>query len=681
MCGFAAILSLTGAPIDRERLRGMTTILRHRGPDDEGYVLADARTGNTVAARGRETMSGLDLPALDRLPDRPFTFGLGVRRLSIRDRGPLGHQPMGDSERGLWLAFNGEVYGDAALRARLVAHPRWEDRWAFSTRCDTETALTAMAVEGLDALPSLTGMWAFALWDARRRRLACARDPFGIKPLYYMVTGTELLVGSEIKAILAGLTAMPAPNPQVVVDYLTARISDHTPETFFEGILQVPPGHLLVADERGVSVRAWHDPRAETPAADGEAAGARFHHALTAAVHDHLQSDERVGATLSGGLDSSTIVVAASELMARSRAAPLDVFTATFDDPAHDEQEFADEVVTATRSRAHYVRIEPHALADAVPRALWHQDEPVFSTSVLAQWQVMKQVAASGVRVVLDGQGADEWLGGYPAVTGAHVADRLRTGDWRAALDLVCEARTAGDQASVTGRAALAFAPGSWQSLTARLAQRQLHGLHPDLAGYWRPIVRAPDRAAAPRRSERGAVARSDRHVAASLETMIRTTSLPALLRALDRNGMAWSVEPRVPFLDSRVTTAARDLSNDERFRHGLRKWILRDPRWSRLPERVRTRGAKNGFATPEASWWRGPLREWAADVLAPSSVARHRWLDAAVVEGVRQQLLAGDTEGGASIGATSIWRWINLELWTDACEQRALGRVTGSAA
>jgi asparagine synthase (glutamine-hydrolysing) len=659
MCGFAALVSLSGAPIDVTRLGRMTRALVHRGPDDEGYLLACQATGQAIGARGRDTIAGVSGPSLAELGDRSWTVGLGVRRLAIRAPGPEGRQPMATPDGRLWVALNGELYGDGGVRGVLSA-----GGWRFASPCDTETLLAAWRAWGAGALARLNGMFACAVWDGARRCFTAARDSFGIKPLYYAVGRDAVLIGSEIKAILAGLDETPRPEWPVVLDYVAWRTSDHTDATFFEGIRQVPPRSLLAIADGQVRLSSWADAdgdRLDRDAAGtreaGAPAGAAFHRAFDAAVDDHLESDARVGATLSGGLDSTSIVMAASRSGARG-AAPFDVFTAVFDQPGVDERRYARAAAEAAHARLHLVPIEPRALIDDLPRVLWHQDEPMVSTSVLAQWQVMKRVAAAGVRVVLDGQGADELLAGYPALIGAHLADLFRTGAWGRLFREARSARTAGlgSLPALLGRACLEPIPAPIRSVLTRLVQRQLHGVHPDLAGYWRPAPRA-SRSTGP-----------DALMEAALATLTRS-SLPALLRYLDRNGMAWSIEPRVPFLDRRVTAASRALGSVDRFQDGVGKAVLRDARWSRLPPLVAARRDKIAFATPEQAWWRGPLRTWAADVLDPASVARHGVLDPAIVARVRDGLSRGDAEPPAAL-----WRWINIELWMHSLEQRAAG-------
>lgn len=658
MCGFAALVSLTGAPIDVDRLGRMTRALAHRGPDDEGYLLASQADGRAVEARGAHTAAPGNRPALSQLGGRAWTVGLGVRRLAIREPGPAGHQPMASPDGRLWLALNGEIYGDGDLRRVLTA-----GGWRFAGACDTETMLAAWQAWGPASPARVNGMFATAVWDASRRTFTCARDRLGIKPLYYAIHRGQVLIGSEIKAILAGLDAMPAPDWPVVLDYVAWRTTDHTDATFYDGIRHVPPGGLLTIADGQARVASWDAPAAGACSAttDGDAiigvpAGETFHRAFDAAVDDHLESDARVGALLSGGLDSTSIVMAASRAGGRRAPAPFDVFTAVFDQPSVDERQYARAAADAAGARHHLVPIDPLTLIDAAPRALWHQDEPVASTSVLAQWQVMKDVAGAGVRVVLDGQGADELLGGYPALIGAHLADLGRAGAWRRAYREGRAARAAGlgSLPALLGRACLEPLPAPLRAVLSRFVQRQLHGVHPDLAGYWRPAPRAP-RAAGP-----------DALMDAALATLLRATSLPALLRYLDRNGMAWSIEPRVPFLDRRVVAASRALAGADRFRDGIGKRVLRDARWSRLPSVIAARRDKLAFTTPERAWWRGPLRTWAADMLDPSSVRRHGVLDPAVVGRVRDGLHRGDEPPAA------LWRWINIELWMQSLDARA---------
>jgi asparagine synthase (glutamine-hydrolysing) len=646
MCGIALVVDRDGAGVDPRRLAAMTAALASRGPDDEAFVLGDWPTGADRFG-GPATDPAAPLPSIfaaSRSERR--AIGLGVRRLAIRDPDPRARQPM-PGRRGLWLAFNGEVYNADTIRDELRAGGR-----RFRSTGDTEVFLAAWEAWGPEALARLSGMWAFAVWDAARRRLWCGRDPLGIKPLYLARTPSAVLVASTPGAIVAGLGVRPAPYAPAVAEYLATGLLDHGAATCFAGIDRVGAGGLVEIDEAGVTERRWAPPLAA--AVDRRDRMARFHDALDRAVASHCAGDRPAGATLSGGLDSGTIVLSAA---AAPSTPPLTLFTAGFADAGCDERAAAATIAERTPYPWHVAEIGDASdlggatLADDVSAFLSGLDEPVVSSSVYAQWRVMRRAAAAGIRVVLDGQGADELLCGYPALVGPALADDvLAGGPGRAWTALDARAGLGeGSRASLAARGAVALLPEPLALAAGRLAAADTAALHPELAASWHAA--APTMAPGTRRHlppTRLAAARS----------RLLAVHLPALLRYLDASAMAWSVEARVPFLDRDVVAAGLALDGHDLWRDGWQKWVLRDPRHSRLPDSIRLAARKRAFAAPEAAWWGGPLRAWLRDVLAPATIARQGLLAPAVVGRALDALDRGGPAG------PECWRWANLTWW-----------------
>jgi asparagine synthase (glutamine-hydrolysing) len=647
MCGIALVVDRGGAGVDPRRLAAMTAALAARGPDDEAFLLGDWASGTAGMFGGGATDPAAPLtPLLSPPPADRRSIGLGVRRLAIRDIHVRARQPM-RGRRGLWVAFNGELYDAGAVRDELVASGR-----SFHTQGDTEVFLAAWELWGAGSLARLSGMWAFVVWDAPRRRLWCGRDPLGIKPLYLARTPGAVLVASTPGAIVAGLGMRPAPHAPAIAEYLATGLLDHAASTCFSGIDRIAAGALVEIDDRGVAERRWAPPFAA--ADDRRDRVERFHAALDGAVASHRASDRPVGATLSGGLDSGTIVLSAA---ASPTLPPLSLFTAGFADPACDERDAAAAIAGRTPYPWHVAAIgEPGdlagtTLADDVSAFLAGLDEPVVSSSVYAQWCVMRRAAAAGVRVVLDGQGADELLCGYPALVGPALADDVFGGGPGRAWTAV-EARAdlgEGSRASLAARGAVALLPEPLALAAGRLAAAGTAALHPELAASWH---------AAPPGLPPGTAARTPRTRLAAARTRLLAVHLPALLRYLDASAMAWSVEARVPFLDRDVLAAGMALDGADLWRDGWQKRVLRDPRHSRLPDCVRLSARKQAFATPEAAWWRGPLRAWVRDVLAPATIARQGLLAPAVVGRALDALDDGRPAGAAC------WRWANLTWW-----------------
>ena len=469
MCGIALVVERSDAGVNPDRLSGMTAAIAARGPDDEAFVLGEWATGAADCLGGAATDPAAPLPSLAEAqrPSR-WSIGLGVRRLAIRDPHPRARQPM-RGDRGLWLAFNGEIYNADAIRDALRGDGR-----VFRTEGDTEVFLAAWETWGPDALTRLSGMWAFVVWDAPRRRLWCGRDPLGIKPLYLARTSSGVLVASTPGAIVAGLGARPSPHAAAIAEYLATGLLDHAAPTCFSGIARIGAGCLVEIDDAGVVERRWAPGLTAAAGADGDRV-AHFHDALDRAVASHRASDRPAGALLSGGLDSATIVLSAAAGGAAAGAA----------DAVHRRLRGRGLRRARCRGgdcRADAVRVAGDGRRCAVRPGRAHAggrrldllgglDEPVVSSSAYAQWCVMRRVAAAGVRVVLDGQGADELLCGYPGLVGPALADDVLGGHparaW-AALDARA-GKGEGSRAGLAARGAVALLPGRLAIAAGRL--------------------------------------------------------------------------------------------------------------------------------------------------------------------------------------------------------------------
>ena len=453
------------------------------------------------------------------LVDPPVT--LGHRRLSILDLSPAGHGPMASPDGAQWITYNGEVYNYLELARELRTRGH-----RFDSSCDTEVLLHAYGEWGPDALPRLNGMFAFAIWDRRRRELFCARDRFGIKPFYYTVAGGRFRFASEIKALLIDPEVARRPNHDRIVDFLAFELADHTAETMFEGIYQLPPGcFFTVSPKTGLgSVRRWYE------AAPADLGGARFDEAVRERLFEsvalRLRSDVPVGTCLSGGLDSSSVVTIASRLRADEGAPPPDSFTARCEDPRLDEMPHVRSVVAATGSRNHTVLPTAADVTDHLDTVLWHMDEPFHASSVVAQWKVMQLARAAGVTVLLDGQGGDEVFAGYRYMCPGFFYSLARQG------------RLLSARREILARARLHSVPASRTlvELAKLSAPRRLRGrtvpdwLDPDIAVPRRPFPARP--------------------IHGQQLYGLTTWPLPFYLHHEDRNSMSFGLEARVPFLD-----------------------------------------------------------------------------------------------------------------------------------
>ena len=521
MCGIAGIVSLDGRPASGEVASQLIRAMAHRGPDGSG--------------RYRD-----ELVALEHL------------RLSILDPSPAGAQPM--SRFGLHLIHNGEIYNYHELAEELSGAG-----FTFSTGTDTEVMLAAYRHWGEDAIARFNGMWAFALWDPERRTLLLSRDRMGVKPLYYRRSASTLAFASEVRALLTagpiddGDSWTPAPDLGAVRDYLARSMVDHSGRTFVDGIVAVPAGSNLVITDTQVSVRRyWGPPRlSDDPSAAGpgdarrdEELVDRFDHLFRSAVRLRLRSDVPLGSCISGGVDSSSVVAVTAELIdgspdgtARNEQAPRFGLHARFPAEGVDESQFAAEAAKAARLRIVYATPEIASMSSVLDTLLEVQGEPFTSSSVYAQWSIMRAAHENGLKVLLDGQGGDEVVAGYPRYFGYRAASLLQAGHpAAAAAELRSQVAAGTMSASGALRAALRAVVPSSADASLRSLGGGRYGVV--LAGE---LTRAPSLIQV--HDEPGTA------LARKQWQDLATESLPALLRYEDRNSMAFGIESRVPFL------------------------------------------------------------------------------------------------------------------------------------
>ncbi len=615
MCGICGVVA-PGRPAEAATVEAMSARLAHRGPDGAGSFAGDG-------------------------------CALGFRRLAILDLSDAGMQPFASPNGRYRLVHNGEIYNYRELRAELDAHGH-----RFHTGTDTEVLLAAFVEWGEACVERFVGMWAFAVWDVEAQRLFASRDRFGIKPFYYREGGGRLVFASEPKAFLADSGARLEPNPVAIAEYLTQSYLDHTEETFFADVRRLPPAHSLVYDRDGLHVsRYWRLEPREAPSGDPAEA---VREAFLDAIRLHLRSDVPVGSCLSGGIDSSAVVGSVARLLRDSAADATAVgrrqrtFTAYFDDAGFDERPYAEAVVAAAGAEPHWITFDDRQLVEDVPAIVACQDEPFGSTSMVAQWYVMRAAKQAGLTVMLDGQGGDEVFGGYRAFVGFRLADLLARGRLPS---LVSELRAFSDVHSAAALATSLARPFAPDALTQAVRARTRGAaplLHPDLRGLAAPVSSNDSRFRE----------RLRRHQ----ELLLMRRGLPELLRYEDRNSMAHSLEARVPFLDHRLVELAFSLPGGELIRSGRTKDVLRRALAEVLPASVAARRDKLGFVTPERRWFRGALGVFAAEIFASPELAARGFVDPTALRRRLQRHRAGEVDAGMEL-----WRALNLELWARA--------------
>ncbi|MBX7207483.1 MAG: asparagine synthase (glutamine-hydrolyzing) [Verrucomicrobiaceae bacterium] len=436
MCGIAGLWNKTKT-ISASALAPALTRMRHRGPDDEGFLVIDTLSGKATPLAGDDTPAELQLPSWRESDGIAGHIVLGHRRLSIIDLSPRGHQPMRSADGRCWIVFNGEIYNYIELREELKAAGH-----EFHSGSDTEVILHAWQQWGEDALHRFNGDWAFCIADLStpETSLFLARDRYGIKPLFFADTADAFWFASEAKALIG--TAVPfQPREHAVLRFLQSGElpAGHGPDTFFEGIRQLAPGESMRVSSSGVRTARWYDlrtaaERSETP--DEASALREMAAQVDGAVRLRLRADVPVGSCLSGGVDSSSIVGTMRGQFDAAGSGELHTFSAIYRERgAFNEEDWIKLVVAHSKARPHYTFPDEEPLDEMFEKMVWHQDEPFQTASIFAQWCVMKEARANGVIVLLDGQAADELLGGYqPGTYQEHFLEKLGTGRWLAFL-------------------------------------------------------------------------------------------------------------------------------------------------------------------------------------------------------------------------------------------------------
>jgi asparagine synthase (glutamine-hydrolysing) len=601
MCGIAGTVGR--APPDPGLLEAMAATMAKRGPDGQ-------RTWHDDIA------------------------GLAFRRLAVIDLHERSSQPM--HLGALHLVFNGEIYNYRELRAECRRRGR-----RFVTAGDAEVLLHAWDEWGEAALDRLNGMFALAVWDDRTRRLTLASDPFGEKPLYYAHAGDRLVFGSEIGAILCD-PAVDGREDRRALEAFVAHARMPPPgASFFRAIARLPAAHVLRWQAGRVEVERWWRPRRVEVPRDYGTACAALRDVLADSVRLRLSSDVPVGTSLSGGVDSSAVVMLAAALAGEHRR---HAFTARFRGYERDEWAYASAVAAAAGVERHHA-VEPAArdLLDDLPMLVRDHEEPVESLSIYAQWSVDRAARRAGVVVLLDGQGGDELLAGYPAAAGLALRS---AGAGEIARSLARRPRAAaGAMVRATAKERLG---GPLRAVYRRrtASPYAAPGLAPAAAARETPP-------AGPWASERDPLRRERL-------TECFVSSLPRLLRYADRSSMAHGREVRLPFLDRRVAELALSLPASYLHRGAGTKAILRDAVRGAVPELVLARRDKVAFEPPQARWLAEPaLRGLIGEVLLDRDARDRGLYDTVAIE--------ADARAGRWRDAGAIWTALNAELWLHA--------------
>ena len=604
MCGICGSIHLDSSPSQATQLTSMMKAMKHRGPDDEGIFTEQ-------------------------------NIGLGFVRLSILDLSEAGHQPMQSKDKRYTMIFNGEIFNYIELREELQ-----QKGHNFSTQTDSEVLLAAYQEWGEECLHRLNGMWALAIYDREKQHLFAARDRYGIKPFYYYANSQQFLFASEIPALLKVMPEKVEANEQSIFDYLVFNRTDQTEDTFFRQIKKLQHGCYLSIANGQWNIKQWYNLRERVKNTPPFESPEAFRQLFSSSVGLRLRSDVPVGVCLSGGLDSSSIV---STLINDYDKNDLNTFSAVYQKGQYgDETEFI-QLYKPQLENMFFTTPSAETLVDDIHHFVKAHGEPIPSTAPYAQYKVM-ELAKDHVVVTLDGQGADEKLGGYHYFFGFFFKDLLRRGR----LGKLCYEML---QYGIKHRSTFGYKTFAYFMLPKA----------------WRTKLRIGEKgylntAFAKKYQQTDNIA-GNLYASNSLNDALLDHfeyKLEHLLKWEDRNSMWFSLEARVPFLDYRLVEKVLATSSDLIIKNGMTKHLLREGMKGHLPEEIRTRRDKMGFGTPQDEWFRtSTWQEVVLNVLDSPSFHSRGFIDPQQAKYLYQQHLNGTINI-----AKDIWKWVHLEYW-----------------
>ena len=611
MCGIAGLLRLGEKPVSKDEVQSMCDAMVHRGPNDAGYYAASEVV-------------------------------LGMRRLSIIDL-ETGHQPVHNEDQSVWVVFNGEIYNFKHLRADLELQGH-----RFYTDTDTEVIVHLYEQYGEACVEKMRGMFAFAVWDANRKKLLLARDRLGIKPLFYSVTGGRLAFGSELKVLLQ-LPEISRQLSWAAVSHLFSAMCTPATQSIVEGVQKLKPGHLLIASaEGGIQIREYWDVDFAPDYGKSEQFFIeRLRGLLEESVRLRLIADVPLGAFLSGGVDSSSVVAT----MAKISAGPVKTFSIGFTDPDYNELDYARQVAEKFGTEHHELVIEPNVL-DVIDDIAWYLDEPFGDSSAIPTYMVSK-LASDSVTVVLSGDGGDELFAGYDRYLVERRERKYETipAPLRKAAGLVGQAMKQG----MKGRNFLRHLAldGPARYLDANMLIREF-----DKASLFAPDAFREIQHHDPRAASLALLQKGKGHWLSSLQYSDIKSYLPNdILTKVDRMSMAHSIEARVPLLDHKLVEFAATIPPELKMKGNTTKYIFKRAMEGLLPNEILYR-PKRGFAVPLSRWFRGRLGPFVRDLLLSRTSIERGIFRKSYIE----RLIEMNDQGRAM--DLQLWTLITFELW-----------------
>src|SRR3989344_4507132 len=610
MCGIAGIVDLKGRPVSENVLTKMTRAIAHRGPDDEGIHLEEG-------------------------------MGFGHRRLSILDVSAAGHQPMSFAKGRYWLTFNGEIYNYLELKKELGGE--------YHTTSDSEVLLKAYETWGPDCVKRFNGIFAFAIWDTKEKTLFAARDHVGVKPFHYVLHEGAFYFASEIKAILAGGFSAK-PNEKIIYEYLAHGVYDHSAETFFEGVMQIPAGHILTIQNGQVKVspfwklaeRVW-----DTSGWSDEKTENTFKELFEDAVKIQLRADVPVGLHVSGGIDSSILAHAIDK--ANDGQKNFRMFSFAYAGSSYDEEPYVRELAEVLKWDVSIAHLSPEDVVRLIEPATWHQDQPYSGLPSLALQRLVESYKDTDIKVILEGQGGDEVAAGYEYYWGPFWLDMAKEqGEAVANQEFEAFAKIRRFKDEESKKTFLKNAIDAYER----------PGSSADGSRFAKPEVLNPDFAKRAFIEPRAFEAPFESSLANMQYRDIFHTKLPRILRSCDRASMAYGRELRVPLLDYRLLEFTLGLPLDQKIRNGEQRLFVRDAYRKSLPKHI-VEVPKRAVVNPQREWFQKELRPFILEILSSKSFGSRPFFNQKEVLAEYERYCATPQKN-----SFHIWQWVNLELW-----------------
>ncbi len=636
MCGICGIY--TDKDSIKENIVAMNSLLRHRGPDDEGYLAVNDATGEYKNLSGGDSVEKIKklLPRISKPDFNNYNLFLGHRRLSIIDLSENGHCPMSDNSGKIWITYNGEIYNYIEIRAELE-----EFGYKFKSNCDTEIIIYSYLHWGENCLNKFNGMWAFAIWDGRSNKLFLSRDRFGVKPLYYYHKNSVFAFCSEIKPLILAMNEKAEIREEKLPFFVLYGNRLNSEDTYLKNIKSLQHSHYLIFSGGKITVKKYYEIPEKTLCTNEEELKENLTGLFSDSIKLRFRSDVKVGTCLSGGLDSSSIV-AFSNLIDQKG---IETFSAVWSDPACDETRYIDLV--NERFGSHPNKIEPKEsdFAEVFKRIHYSQEIPTEGPGLYPQWHVMKK-AAGKVKVLLDGQGGDEVFGGYYQL-GVYLRSLIRD---KKASDIFKDAFSYISFLNSNGIHSFSswLFPGFYNKFIRANLSEQFKIFNPSL------ISDIPKKQLfydiEPPKKYNYYLNNLSYH-------FINNLTIPSLLHYEDRSSMAFSIESRVPFLDYRLVEFGINLAPRHLVDKNITRPLYRKAIEPYLPGEIANRRDKLGYPVPFTKWTRNTLKSYISGILYSQNALIYDYLDFNRVKNNLMRHFKEEIDYG-----WEIWRLLSLE-------------------